>query len=67
MDNSLCPRCGGGFHCSVDDPQPCACSSLKLDAAALAALRSQFTGCLCLACLSTLARVACDAPSTSED
>ena len=28
---------------------------LKLDARTLAALRAQYTGCLCLACLHTLA------------
>jgi ribosomal protein L34E len=53
--NSSCPRCGGPFHCGVDDAQPCACSTLKLDARTLATLRAQYAGCLCLACLQTLA------------
>jgi hypothetical protein len=63
MDNSLCPRCGGGFHCGIDDSRPCACRSLQLDAATLAALRSQFTRCLCPVCLHTLAT----APATPEN
>ena len=50
-----CPRCGGGFHCGANDAAPCACTALKLDAATLAALRTQYPGCLCLACLRQLA------------
>ena len=46
-----CPRCGAGFHCGMNDPAPCACSTLRLDEATLAALRQRFNGCLCLACL----------------
>jgi hypothetical protein len=46
-----CPRCGGGFHCGINDAEPCACSTLQLDAAMLAELRSRYAGCLCLACL----------------
>ena len=49
--NSACPRCGSAFHCGVNDSEPCACSSLKLDAATLRGLREQFTDCLCLNCL----------------
>jgi len=57
-DNSRCARCGAAFHCGAADATPCACSSLKLDAATLAQLRASFTGCLCMACLSALARTA---------
>ena len=46
-----CPRCGGGFHCGANDPAPCACTALKLDAATLADLRQRYQGCLCLKCL----------------
>jgi ribosomal protein L34E len=53
--NSSCARCGGPFHCGVDDVRPCACSTLKLETRTLDALRAQYTGCLCLACLQTLA------------
>jgi hypothetical protein len=53
--SDLCPRCGGGFHCGANDPAPCACTALKLDAATLAELRAQFKGCLCLNCLRDLA------------
>jgi hypothetical protein len=49
-----CPRCGGAFHCGVNDPQPCACVALALDAALLATLRAQFDACLCVTCLAQL-------------
>ena len=50
-----CPRCGGGFHCGVQDASPCPCSGLKLSASLRDNLRQRYTGCLCLACLQTLA------------
>jgi Cysteine-rich CWC len=53
-----CPRCGGGFHCGINDAQPCACTTLALAPATLAALRERFKGCLCLRCLSELQREA---------
>lgn len=49
-----CPRCGGGFHCGVNDAAPCPCTSLTLDAATQAALRQRYSGCLCLRCLQLL-------------
>jgi hypothetical protein len=51
-----CPRCGGAFHCGVADPAPCACTTIELNAALLAELRTRYTGCLCLCCLSELAQ-----------
>lgn len=57
-----CPRCGGGFHCGVNDAAPCACTTVQIDAATLAALRTQYQGCLCLACLRQLAQP----PQTAE-
>jgi Cysteine-rich CWC len=60
--DSACPRCGGAFHCGANDAAPCACSTLKLDAAVLLALRKQYETCLCLACLRTLA----SAPSAAD-
>ena len=50
-----CPRCGGGFHCGVNDEQPCACTTIALDAQTLARLRERYAGCLCLRCLSAVA------------
>ncbi len=50
----LCPRCGGGFHCGVNDAAPCACTTVRLDAATLAALRQRYASCLCLRCLNEL-------------
>ncbi len=57
-----CPRCGAGFHCGVADAAPCACSTLTLDETTLAALRQQYSGCLCLACLVALASPGRDGP-----
>jgi len=53
-----CPRCGGAFHCGANDPGPCACTTLKLDAATLAALNRSYAGCLCLRCLGEIASAA---------
>jgi hypothetical protein len=50
-----CPRCGQPFRCGIADAAPCACTTVKLDAALLAALRQRFSGCLCLPCLQALA------------
>ena len=59
-----CPRCGGGFSCGFtrgftcgrDRAAPCPCTGVTLDDATLAGLRRQYSGCLCLDCLRTLAR-----------
>jgi len=51
----VCPRCAGGFHCGVDDAEPCACSTLVLGPRLLAELRATYTSCLCLRCLGELA------------
>jgi ribosomal protein L34E len=48
---SACARCGGAFHCGVNDPSPCACTTVRLEPSTLQQLRRQFSGCLCLACL----------------
>lgn len=50
-----CPRCAGEFHCGIDDPQPCACTTLRLGTAMLLDLRARYRGCLCLRCLAELA------------
>ena len=52
---SRCERCGGAFHCGVNDAEPCACTRIALDAATLAQLRVAYEGCLCLRCLAELA------------
>ena len=49
-----CPRCGGGFTCGRDGATRCPCTGVALDAATLAGLRRQYSGCLCLDCLRTL-------------
>jgi hypothetical protein len=51
MTSDVCPRCGGAFHCGAADPGPCACTTIELDAALLAELRTRYAGCLCLPCL----------------
>lgn len=53
--NDRCPRCGGMFHCGIDDTDPCACTSVTLSPALLADLRGRYTGCLCVRCLSEVA------------
>ena len=63
--DSRCPRCGGTFHCGVNDVEPCACTALSLDDATLADLRQRFAGCLCLACLREVAAGA--QPATAID
>jgi hypothetical protein len=50
-----CPRCGGAFHCGVNDAEPCPCTELQLPEPTLSRLRERFDGCLCLRCLRTLA------------
>ena len=49
--NTACPRCGGAFHCGVNDSVPCACGTVRLDEATLRALRERYSSCLCLSCL----------------
>ena len=51
----ICPCCGGGFHCGVQDSAPCACTGLQLSAVQLQALRARYSRCLCLACLAAVA------------
>jgi hypothetical protein len=53
--SDVCPRCGGGFHCGVNDAAPCACTTIALSAETLAELRATYTRCLCLRCLAELA------------
>jgi len=50
----LCPRCGAAFHCGVADAEPCACTTVRLEASTLRALREQYERCLCLRCLIDL-------------
>ena len=51
---AICPRCGARFHCGASIRAPCACSTVKLNAAQLAGLRQRYSNCLCLACLASL-------------
>ena len=53
--DETCPRCGGAFHCGVNDAGPCACTGLVLPPALLQQLQQRWQGCLCLACLRQLA------------
>jgi ribosomal protein L34E len=64
---SRCERCGGAFHCGVNDAAPCACTTVTLDAATLAALRRRYEGCLCLRCLAELAAGAALSPNAAAD
>ena len=49
-----CPRCGGAFHCGVNDAVPCPCTTITLSAAQRAELHERYSGCLCLTCLAEL-------------
>ena len=63
-----CPRCGGSFHCGMNDAGPCACTSVTLGAALQAQLRARFEGCLCVRCLAALAAGApLEAPTAAHD
>ena len=53
-ERDACPRCGAAFHCGVADAEPCACTTVRLDAATLAELRGRYERCLCLRCLLEL-------------
>lgn len=53
--DTRCPRCGGGFDCGAGKVEPCACTTVALDAGTLEHLRSHYEGCLCLRCLAVLA------------
>jgi hypothetical protein len=53
--NTACPRCGQDFRCGVNDAGPCPCTQLDLDGPTLAELNRQYSGCLCLRCLTELA------------
>ena len=59
-----CPRCGGNFHCGMQDAAPCPCTTLALSAALQASLQQRYTGCLCLRCLRALAA---DAAAAAPD
>jgi hypothetical protein len=48
-----CQKCGQAFDCG--GLFGCWCRSVKLDPAALAALREQYSDCLCPACLQQAA------------
>lgn len=61
-----CPRCGGSFHCGVNDAQPCACTGLALDPALLRRLQARWPGCLCLPCLHALAGGAAVDPADAQ-
>jgi hypothetical protein len=48
-----CEKCGQTFECG--GLLGCWCWSVKLDAATLASLKSQYGDCLCQACLAQIA------------
>jgi len=55
-ETDRCPRCGGGFHCGVNDVAPCPCTTITLNPQQLAELRQRYSGCLCLRCLAEIQR-----------
>lgn len=55
LATTTCPRCDQPFDCGVARATPCACTTLRLEAALLARLRERWSTCLCPACLRALA------------
>ncbi|WP_431050216.1 cysteine-rich CWC family protein [Roseateles sp. L2-2] len=54
--DTACPRCGGGFHCGVNDGW-CACFGTRLGEGLKRELAARWPDqCLCLRCLGELAR-----------
>lgn len=54
LPDDTCPRCGGGFHCGVNEGH-CACFGLRLTDELKDQLRRDYPGrCLCLRCLAEL-------------
>jgi hypothetical protein len=51
--------------CGIGGAQPCACSTVRLDAEVLAELRVRYAGCLCLNCLVSLSGV--EEPAAGDD
>ncbi|WP_077033962.1 cysteine-rich CWC family protein [Pelomonas sp. KK5] len=52
--DDTCPRCGGGFHCGVNDAR-CDCFGLNLGAELKQRLAGEYPGrCLCVSCLKAL-------------
>ncbi|SEK66008.1 Cysteine-rich CWC [Roseateles sp. YR242] len=63
LDNTACPRCGGGFRCGVNDGH-CACFGLRLSESLKAQLSAQYPDqCLCLPCLAALAAMEAATPA----
>lgn len=60
---AACERCGGAFHCGVQGPVPCACTGVQLTAAHRQALGLHYRHCLCIGCLTEIARGAPVAPA----
>jgi hypothetical protein len=50
----------------MHDPQPCACTTITLDAATLVDLRARYAGCLCLSCMHALSVAAATNDRTAE-
>lgn len=54
--NAACPRCASPIVCGAESGAPvCACFAARLTPALRARLEREYVGCLCLACLQSLA------------
>ncbi|HEX2012817.1 MAG TPA: cysteine-rich CWC family protein [Roseateles sp.] len=51
--NEDCPRCGQPFRCGVSDGH-CACFGLQIGEALRRQIAAQYSGCLCVRCLTEL-------------
>lgn len=54
---SRCPRCQLGFNCGAEHIATCACRSVGLSATLRSRLADNYRRCLCVGCLTELARL----------
>jgi len=47
----VCPRCQSPFECKVGNILECQCNGIRLTAEAWACIATNYTDCLCRACL----------------
>jgi len=53
-ETKQCPRCEGGFECKSGSVLLCQCSNIELTTEQLEYINTQYSDCLCIACLHDL-------------
>ncbi|MBL1276024.1 MAG: cysteine-rich CWC family protein [Ectothiorhodospiraceae bacterium] len=54
-ENKRCPRCGIAFVCQASVIARCQCRAIILTAEQKAFVKQRYMGCLCVACLQSMA------------